>query len=345
LANYELKGMTVTMGRKKNPDASPGEKLLALYCFLLYRRREMSLSELAEKLECSKQTISRLINQLEAATDGKVVRHSRGREAYYSLERLEKNLPQLPLDAEGLAQLALCRDFMLHLLPADMRRKINQTLDLSTAYLPPNKGGLPEIGLSLTKGAIDYTPHQDKLQALREAISAGRLCAVGYQADRNKPAKNYDLAPKKLLAYQGSLRVFAWIVDGRTPARAKYDSPALFSVQRFTMVRLLEKSSRHLPEPPIEEGVFGLMADEAFTAKVSFQSDAAAYVEERTWSADQNFEHRPDGSLVLTFQARSHLEVLSWVLSFGAQAEILAPDWLRKEMIAAVKGLAGIYKI
>ncbi|MCL1822351.1 MAG: WYL domain-containing protein, partial [Prolixibacteraceae bacterium] len=71
----------------------------------------------------------------------------------------------------------------------------------------------------------------------------------------------------------------------------------------------------------------------------------AAYVEERTWSADQNFERQPDGSLILTFQARSHLEVLSWVLGFGAQAEVLAPDWLRVEMLAAVKNLAGVYKI
>jgi proteasome accessory factor B len=204
---------------------------------------------------------------------------------------------------------------------------------------------MPEIGLGLTKGAIDYTPHQDKLQTLREAIANGRLCAVSYQADRAKPAKNYDLAPKKLLAYQGSLRISGWIVDGRTPARAKYDHPALFSVQRFTMVKPLGKSGRHLPEPPLEEGVFGLMADDAFTAKISFQSEAAAYVEERTWSADQNFEHRPDGSLILTFQARSHLEVLSWVLGFGAQAEVLAPDWLRVEMLAAVKDLVGVYKI
>jgi len=345
LAENELKGMIMTMGRKKNPDASPGEKLLALYCFLLYSHREMSLSELAEKLECSKQTIGRLINQLEAAPYGKVIRYPRGREAYYSLARPEKNLPQLPLDAEGLAQLALCRDFMIHLLPADMQQKINQTLNLSTAYLPPAQEGLPEIGLGLTKGAIDYTPHQDKLQVLREAIAAGRLCAVGYQANRTKPAKNYDLAPKKLLAYQGSLRVFGWIVDGQTPARAKYDSPALFSVQRFTMVKPLEKSGRHLPEPSAEEGVFGLMDDKTFTAKINFQNEAAAYVEERTWSAEQSFEYRPDGSLILTFQARSHLEVLSWVLGFGAQAKILAPDWLRTKMIATVKDLAGVYKI
>jgi predicted DNA-binding transcriptional regulator YafY len=282
---------------------------------------------------------------MEAAPYGKIIRRPRGREAYYALARPEKNLPQMALDAEGLAQLALCRDFIVHLLPADMRRQISRTLNLTAAYLPPGRQGAPpEIGLSLTKGAVDYTPHQDKLQALREAIASKRLCAVGYQADRTRPGKNYDYAPKKLLAFQGSLRVLGWIVDGRNPARPKYENPAVLSVQRFTRVQPLEKSGRHLPDPPLEEGAFGLMADEVFKARVKFQSEAASYVEERVWSAEQSFERRPDGGLVLTFRARSPLEVLSWVLGFGAQAEILAPDWLRAEMAAAVKDLAKVYK-
>ena len=333
------------MGKPRNPDASPGEKLLGLYCTLLYSRRELSLTELTEKLDCSKQTIGRLIKQLEAAYCGNLIRQLRGREAYYALERPEKNLPQMALDAEGLAQLALCRDFMVHLLPDGMRRKISQTINLTTAYLPSGQEAPPEVGLGLTKGAIDYTPHQDKLQSFREAIASKRLCAVSYQADRTKPAKSYDYAPKKILAHQGSLRVFGWIVDGRTTARPKYDAPTLLSIQRFTKVQLLEKSARHLPEPPMEKGAFGLMADEVLKVRVKFQAEAAEYVAERTWSADQSFENQPDGSLVLSFTTQSPLEVLSWVLSFGARAEILSPARLKADMVKAVKALAKVYNI
>jgi predicted DNA-binding transcriptional regulator YafY len=332
------------MGKKKDRDATPGQKLLGLYCLLLYGRREVSLSELAENLKCSKQTIGRLIRDLEVTAYGQIERRPRGKEVYYILARREKSLPQVPLDAEGLAQLALCRDFIVHLLPTAMRLKISQTLNLTTAFLPQAQGSPPEIGLGLTKGAIDYTLHQDKLQAFREAIASQKLCAVSYQADKTKPAKSYDLAPKKLLAFQGSLRVIGWIVDGRSPARPKYDDLSSFYVQRFTKVQPLGKGGGHLPEPPAGDDAFGLIADKTFTAKVRFKSEAADYVEERTWSAKQRFERRPDGSLVLTFQARSPLEVLSWVLGFGGQAEILTPNWLRAEMVEAVKALAGVYK-
>jgi hypothetical protein len=49
----------------------------------------------------------------------------RGREAAYSLDR-PKRPPQLCLDAEGLYQLALCYDFMLHLLPDSMKKKTEE---------------------------------------------------------------------------------------------------------------------------------------------------------------------------------------------------------------------------
>jgi len=329
--------------KKKLSDASPGEKLLGLYFLLLFSRRELSITELTQRLTCSKQTLGRNIKTLKGTPYSQIVRRPRGREVYYSLARPEKNLPQLPLDAEGLAQLALCRDFIAHLLPAEMREKISQTLDPTTAWLPADQKSPPEIGLGLTKGGIDYTPHQEKLQTMRQAIAEEKICAVSYQADRTRPAKSYDFAPKKLLAYQGSLRVSGWVTDERSPARAKYENPVLLSVQRFTKVALLSKSSRHLEPPPIEEGTFGLMADEVFTAKVKFKDEAAAYVEERTWSADQNFRHRSDGSLVLTFKAQSRLEVISWALSFGDQAEILSPACLRAEAAEAIKSMAKVY--
>jgi proteasome accessory factor B len=119
----------------------------------------------------------------------------------------------------------------------------------------------------------------------------------------------------------------------------------LLSIQRFTKVQPLEKSGRHLSEPTLGKGTFGLMADEVLKVRVQFQAEAAEYVEERSWSADQRFENMADGSLIMTFKAQSPLEVISWVLSFGARAEILSPSWLRRDMIKAVKLLANVYKI
>ena len=159
------------MGRKWNQDATPSEKLLSLYTLLLIKGKEVSLSELSHELKCSKQSISRLIDQLEASRYGKLLRDKRGKEAVYSLAR-PKKLPMLNFNAEGLYQLALCRDFMIHLLPDSIRKSVDATLKQASAFLieEESKDFFALEGQSYVKGHIDYTPFQKMLQTLTQAI-------------------------------------------------------------------------------------------------------------------------------------------------------------------------------
>ena len=54
------------MGKKWNQDAGPSEKLLTLYTLLLFGNRGMTLGEIAEELDCSRQSVLRLVRKLEA---------------------------------------------------------------------------------------------------------------------------------------------------------------------------------------------------------------------------------------------------------------------------------------
>lgn len=67
------------------------------------------------------------------------------------------------------------------------------------------------------------------------------------------------------------------------------------------------------------------MAGEAFPVKVFFKPQAACYVSERNWSDDQKVKTQHDGSLEMEFTATSRPEVISWVLGFGREAELLEP--------------------
>ena len=123
------------MPKKWNLDASPSERLLGMYSMLLFGGKELSLGELSEELKCSKQAVLRLVRQLDAARFGKLLHTKRGRESYYRLDK-PRHVPKLSLNAEGLQHLALCKDFLLHLLPATMRETITTTLEQASAYLP-----------------------------------------------------------------------------------------------------------------------------------------------------------------------------------------------------------------
>jgi predicted DNA-binding transcriptional regulator YafY len=72
---------------------------------------------------------------------------------------------------------------------------------------------------------------------------------------------------------------------------------------------------------------FGVIKEDAFQVEVEFTGWAAKYVAERIWSPDQKI-HKKNGATKLTFSASSEPELVSWVLSFGGEAKLIAPDWL-----------------
>ena len=78
---------------------------------------------------------------------------------------------------------------------------------------------------------------------------------------------------------------------------------------------------------------FGVIHEpETQQVRVRFEPGWATWVGERTWHPTQKLTQLPEGRLELTMQVASNAEVLSWVLSFGAGAEVIEPESLRDEI-------------
>jgi predicted DNA-binding transcriptional regulator YafY len=84
--------------------------------------------------------------------------------------------------------------------------------------------------------------------------------------------------------------------------------------------------------------------DEPITVKIKFSADQARYIEERRWSKDQKIKKLKDNSIILTMTTSGWFDVRKWLLSFGADAELLEPDDKRDEMRKAVRDLVDLYE-
>ena len=332
------------MGSKWNRDVTPSERLLALYSMLLFSGRTVSLTELARELECSKQTVRRLADQMEASPFGKLLRGMRGREVTYHLER-PAAMPKISLDPEGLQQLALCRAFLCHLLPKSMQKTMDAALLQASAYLPEGEtlGDAGEVGQAVARGPIDYSPFQQALRTLMDAIRQGRVCVVDYRATSGVEKRHF-FAPQKILAYHESLYAHGWMVTARGTAEPLFAAPTNLAVHRMTGVRMTRRRFEACPEERVDgDESFGLMDGRPFTVRVRFDESAAVYVSERTWSRDQKLTSHRDGSVTLTMTARSEAEVISWVLSFADAATLISPRRLRARMAETARKLCALY--
>lgn len=333
------------MPEKKDPHASPAMKVLRLYAMLLFSGRKFSLSELARKCGCSKQTVLRMIEQINLSKWEQVDSWEEDGQRYYRAKAPPQR-PNLSLDVEAIQHLLLCRDIVWHLLPEAFRQEIEQTIAKATVLLPDfgdRSEALVSLARNYSKGVIDYSERQEMLQTLLEAIQKHLICEVGYRASSNKTSQ-MAIAPLRLIAYRDGLYVKGRLEKALASPDGYFDP--ILAVHRIESFRVTDRTFERPKNRSKRNGrTFGFMPGEAFAVKVRFKQPAACYVAERVWSDGQKLTPRRDGSLDLQFTATSQPEVISWVLSFGREAELLEPAHLRQQIAAICTEITGVYLI
>ena len=332
------------MPEKKDPYASPAMKVLRLYAMLLYSGQRFSLTELARKCGCSKQTVLRMIDQINRSKWEQVQSWEADGQRYFRAKTPQQR-PNLSLDVEAIQHLLLCRDIVWHLLPPAFRHEIEETIFKTTVLLPEfgdRSEAMASLARNYSKGVIDYSKCQEILTSLLEAIQKHRICEVTYRASSNKTS-NMALAPMRLIAYRDGLYIKGRLEKALASPDGYFD-PTL-AVHRILSLKTTERTFARPKNSKRKTGrTFGFMPGEAFPVKVFFKPPAACYVSERTWSDDQKVTTHRDGCLELAFTSTSRPEVISWVLSFGREAELLEPVELRRELKTLVQELATTYR-
>ena len=176
------------MPRKRDMDKTYGEKVIRLFARLLFARRPHSLTELANMLDCSKQTIARIVRDIEASYQIEIVRVNRGREAMYAIKS-RKPPPAAYLSPSEMNLLWMCRAFTERLLGKQLFQNAKDALDKSQALLKDEIALCDANFACFYPGTIDYTPHQETISTLIRAMNEKRVCKVTYKSPYNDRSK------------------------------------------------------------------------------------------------------------------------------------------------------------
>jgi predicted DNA-binding transcriptional regulator YafY len=80
------------------------------------------------------------------------------------------------------------------------------------------------------------------------------------------------------------------------------------------------------------------------TVVVYFSPTVRPYIEEVLWHGSQQITVQPDNGIHFQAEIAEPREVLWWAMSWGYHAEILKPDWLRREACKTAKKMANNYE-
>ena len=337
------------MQARRNPDRTRGMKLIALFARLFFSGREYSLTELTEHLDCSKQTVISLIEELQQQSWIIIDSTLRKGRRYYRMQRYRLGHKRPALTEDEMEVLLMCRAFTGHLLGRDQfvtaMSAIDKSKQLLSEQLEGQSGDLEAPFGVYRPGAIDYTPHEDHWRTLLEAMEKGRVCEIAYRKIGQKKAKVSRIKPLKVFSYRETIYVHARYakMPGELFKPAPYDP--LLALQRMESVQMTDTPFKRPADYDFEKVFnrhFGIMKGGAFRVKAELWGWAAGFMAERRLSPDQKITRRRGGRMALEFTATSEPEVITWALSLGQEVRLLEPAPLvarLKEQLAQVAAL------
>jgi predicted DNA-binding transcriptional regulator YafY len=331
------------MPKKKNPDITPAMKAIAAYWLLLFTGRAWSLPDLARELDCSKQTVMRIMDDISLSRYAKL--HDwigNDRKKYYQLDA-PKDRPAPAFTSEDIQTLLLCRDMAWNLLPDSLRETVSRAIGHTTVLLPDfdkrkSISGVMEASPQPRIG-VDYREKGEVMNCLVKARDDHRVCELEYRAAYADTPRVHRVVPCLLYRVKDSLYLEGWLLREDGDAHQ-----TTMTVQRIIQATMTEEVYDK-PWPNDKSAGFGIIKDDPFTVKASFTRSAACYVSERTWSEDQKIQNQEDGGVILEFTATSWPEVISWALSFGTEITVLEPEELREEIGHIAQNLVDKYSI
>ncbi|MGB8654687.1 MAG: WYL domain-containing protein, partial [Candidatus Acidiferrales bacterium] len=187
--------------------------------------------------------------------------------------------------------------------------------------------GLEQAVSVRTLGFKDYGRSKETMAALTRAMLHKFTTRIRHRAAGYEKVVEREVDPYRLWYVNGGIYVVGhdhrsgeirtFAVERISAAKAtnrRFDIPADFDFELFT------------------QNAFGVIYGEPREAKIHFSRGQAPYIAERTRHSSQKIETLADGSLELTLQVANLWEVKRWLIGYGADARVLEPEGLRKEI-------------
>jgi len=301
------------------------DRLLALLLFL-QSRRVTTADQMARHFELSLRTIYRDLAALGEIGVPIVAEAGVG----YTL-RPGFHLPPVNFTAEEANALVTGGMLVGHLTDASLRPQIQSALAKVRAVLPRDQQERAiRLERAMTLTAMVEAPTQADLGLLQRALAELRVLQFGYQAPGQSEPTMRTVEPLGLIRYLERWHLIGWCRTRRGLRDFRTDRMSKVTLSRQTFAPKEEFSLhdyvRSMPQP-------------ALRARVRFTPPAADRAKREWWLGIVDERPTPRG-VILTLAAVEWEPVVGWLLSFGPNASVIAPEALRASLVAAARHAA-----
>jgi len=308
---------------------------------LLASRRGKPAAELAEVIGCNSRTVYRDLEALQSA-GFPLFTEQIGKNSFWSLVESAKRQIPIPLSLAELMALYFSRDMMKILKNTvfydsleSLFQKVKSTLPAEyVTYLRRIEQGL-EVG---PKPYKPYGRYRGIIDRVNQAVVHRKHIEIDYFSMSRKETTRRRVAPYKVWFFDSTFYMIGY-------CRLRKDV-RIFALDRIRSIEMTDEPFE-IPESFDPEtfmrSSFGVFHGPPVKVKIRFGPAIAGYIEEKVWHETQRIERNPDGSILFTAEVAGTEEIKFWVLHWGSNAQVLAPESLRRQVRAEAEAMLTAY--
>jgi predicted DNA-binding transcriptional regulator YafY len=185
---------------------------------------------------------------------------------------------------------------------------------------------LPRVRRNAVGG--DYSKHSDVIETLTLCIEDSKSSEIVYQSPRRTEPSVYSIYPYGLVEHRGTLYIVGY--------SERHQEIRTWKIDRMLSAQMTSTTFQIPSDFDIDKyfaGAFAIYRGTIPTkVTVRFHGSATRYVKEKRMHPSQEIEPQDDGSVLVHFELTTLEEIRSWILSFGAAAEVIAPELLKLQV-------------
>ena len=302
--------------------------------------RYPNCSSLAEEYEVSRKTIQRDIEYMRYQLNAPIIYVAKHRGYVYTEAQFQ--LPAMNIKESDLFGVYLAEKLLVQYEGTPIYDSLCSVFDKIGDSLPEKTSTDPMADQSKFTVFPPYstTIAPQTWTLITESLRSLEQVKIKYKTP-GKVAVSRVLDPYHCVRYEGD-----WYVVGYCHLR---DDVRTFSLSRIVEAKTTGETfliPGNFDFHQLSGSHFGVhWGDGEINVQLKFSKRVADYVTERTWHPSQTISNCTNGDILLSLTVNHLLELKRWILSWGADVQVLQPDHfaieVKKTLQQAVKG----YKI